>query len=46
VSPRSRQIRWFGGLYLASIVVLALVTSMLRKIAHAFVYDRNDAILE
>jgi hypothetical protein len=24
VSPRSRQIRWFGGLYLAPIAVLAL----------------------
>jgi hypothetical protein len=32
VSPHSRQIRWFGGLYLASIVALALVASMVRLV--------------
>jgi hypothetical protein len=32
MSARSRQIRWFGGLYLASIAVLVLVTLMLRLV--------------
>src|ERR1700704_1242412 len=36
----------FGGLYLASIAALALVTSMLGKIAYAFVYGQHDAVLD
>ena len=35
VNPRSRQMRWFGGLYLASVAALALVTVALRALLWA-----------
>ena len=32
VNPRSHKMRWFGGLYLASVAALALVTVVLRAL--------------
>jgi hypothetical protein len=32
VNPRSQKMRWFGGLYLASVAALALITVALRAL--------------
>jgi len=34
MSPRARRLSWFGGLYLAAVVTLLLITLLLHGLLH------------